>query len=93
MSHPLAPAPALFNALITLVVFVRLLSLDSPGPWIVIHAVFRSLAPTQALSAEPSLECTGWFPGSLSAGVQPRWIQGTRRVDGVGVERLVCLLM
>ena len=56
MSHPLAPAPALFNALITLVVFVRLLSLDSPGPWIVIHAVFRSLAPTQALSAEPSLE-------------------------------------
>ena len=28
-----------------------------------------------------------------SAGVQPRWIQGIRRVDGVGVERLVCLLM
>ena len=27
------------------------------------------------------------------AGVQPRWIQGIRRVDGVGVERLVCLLM
>ena len=23
------------------------------------------------------------------AGVQPRWIQGIRRVDGVGVERLV----
>ena len=29
----------------------------------------------------------------LGAGVQPRWIQGTRRVEGVGVERLVCLLM
>ena len=28
-----------------------------------------------------------------SAGVQPRWIQGIRRVDGVGVERLVYLLM
>ena len=27
------------------------------------------------------------------AGVQPRWIQGIRRVDGVGVERLVYLLM
>ena len=27
------------------------------------------------------------------AGVQPLWIQGIRRVDGVGVERLVCLLM
>ena len=27
------------------------------------------------------------------AGVQPRWIQGIRTVDGVGVERLVCLLM
>ena len=27
------------------------------------------------------------------ARVQPRWIQGIRRVDGVGVERLVCLLM
>ena len=24
-----------------------------------------------------------------AAGVQPRWIQGIRRVDGVGVERLV----
>ena len=24
-----------------------------------------------------------------AAGVQPRWIQGLRRVDGVGVERLV----
>ena len=33
------------------------------------------------------------FPTRLSAGVQPRWIQGIRRVDGVGVERLVCLLM
>ena len=32
-------------------------------------------------------------PSSQSAGVQPWWIQGTRRVDGVGVERLVCLLM
>ena len=30
---------------------------------------------------------------SFPAGVQPRWIQGIRRVDGVGVERLVCLLM
>ena len=29
----------------------------------------------------------------LVAGVQPQWIQGIRRVDGVGVERLVCLLM
>ena len=29
----------------------------------------------------------------VPAGVQPRWIQGIRRVDGVGVERLVCLLM
>ena len=29
----------------------------------------------------------------LNAGVQPRWIQGIRRVDGVGVERLVYLLM
>ena len=28
-----------------------------------------------------------------SAGVQPRWIQGIRRVDGVGVERLVYLLI
>ena len=27
------------------------------------------------------------------AGVQPRWIQGIRSVDGVGVERLVYLLM
>ena len=27
------------------------------------------------------------------AGVQPRWIQGIRRVDGVGVERLVYLLI
>ena len=26
---------------------------------------------------------------SEGAGVQPRWIQGIRRVDGVGVERLV----
>ena len=25
----------------------------------------------------------------MGAGVQPRWIQGIRRVDGVGVERLV----
>ena len=33
------------------------------------------------------------FPTRLSARVQPRWIQGIRRVDGVGVERLVCLLM
>ena len=24
-----------------------------------------------------------------STGVQPRWIQGIRRVDGVGVERLI----
>ena len=31
--------------------------------------------------------------GSSAVGVQPRWIQGIRRVDGVGVERLVCLLM
>ena len=30
-----------------------------------------------------------WTP----AGVQPRWIQGIRRVDGVGVERLVYLLI
>ena len=28
-----------------------------------------------------------------TAGVQPRWIQGIRRVDGIGVERLVYLLM
>ena len=34
---------------------------------------------------------TGKF--GLGAGVQPRWIQGIRRVDGVGVERLVYLLM
>ena len=27
--------------------------------------------------------------GPKTAGVQPRWIQGIRRVDGVGVERLV----
>ena len=33
------------------------------------------------------------FPTRLSAGVQPRWIQGIRRVNGVGVERLVCLVM
>ena len=26
---------------------------------------------------------------TAAAGVQPRWIQGIRRVDGVGVERLV----
>ena len=31
--------------------------------------------------------------GPKTAGVQPRWIQGIRRVDGVGVERLVCLVM
>ena len=30
---------------------------------------------------------------SQSAGVQPRWIQGIRRMDGVEVERLVYLLM
>ena len=30
---------------------------------------------------------------SQSAGVQPRWIQGIRRMDGVDVERLVYLLM
>ena len=30
---------------------------------------------------------------SEDAGVQPRWIQGIRRVDGVGVERLVYLLI
>ena len=30
---------------------------------------------------------------TMTAGVQPRWIQGIRRVDGVGVERLVYLLM
>ena len=29
---------------------------ELPGPWIVIHGVFHSLAPTQGLSAEPSLE-------------------------------------
>ena len=29
----------------------------------------------------------------ISAGVQPWWIQGIRRVDGVGVERLVYLLI
>ena len=29
----------------------------------------------------------------VAAGVQPRWIQGIRRVDGVGVERLVYLLI
>ena len=34
-----------------------------------------------------------WLQSPSAAGVQPRWIQGTRRVDGVGVERLVCLLM
>ena len=28
-----------------------------------------------------------------SVGVQPQWIQGIQSVDGVGVERLVCLLM
>lgn len=36
--------------------------LNSPGPWIVIYTVFHSLAPTQGLSAESSLEWTGWFP-------------------------------
>ena len=29
----------------------------------------------------------------LSAGDQPRWIQGIRRVDGVGMEKLVYLLI
>ena len=45
---------------------------------------------------EDSSPVPTWILGyfwSLPAGVQPRWIQGIRRVDGVGVERLVCLLM
>ena len=33
------------------------------------------------------------FIHSFTAGVQPRWIQGIRRVDGIGVERLVYLLI
>ena len=38
-------------------------------------------------------DCSHEIKRCLLAGVQPRWIQGIRRVDGVGVERLVSLLM
>ena len=38
-------------------------------------------------------DCSHEIKRCLLAGVQPRWIQGIRRVDGVGVERLVYLLM
>ena len=47
------------------------------------------------LSGFLSRPCQGLRPcvESVPTGVQPRWIQEIRRVDGVGVERLVCLLM
>ena len=47
------------------------------------------------LSGFLSRRCQGLRPcvESVPARVQPRWIQGIRRVDGVGVERLVCSLM
>ena len=69
---------------------------------------FSSGGQSMGISASVSvlpMNIQDWFPlgwtgcislqskGLSSAGVQPRWIQGTRRVDGVGVERLVCLLM
>ena len=67
------------------------------------HARALSFRAVAAVSCFPSRESRDlWlsleafprgFPTRLSAGVQPRWIQGIRRVDGVGVERLVCLLM
>ena len=31
--------------------------------------------------------------GKYAAGVQPRWMQGIRRVDSVGEERLICSLI
>ena len=34
-----------------------------------------------------------WAALSCFAGVQPRWIQEIRRVDSIGVERLVYLLI
>ena len=47
---------------------------------------------TAALQAPLSVEFTRQELWS-GAGVQPRWIQGIRRVDGVGVERLVYLII
>ena len=40
-----------------------------------------------------NVQTTEQLYSSHTAGVQPRWIQGIRRVDDVGVERLVYLLI
>ena len=49
------------------------------------------------LERQEELQCRAIIPRvpqiSQCAGVQPRWIQGIRRMDGVDVESLVYLLM
>ena len=61
------------------------------------HALEKEMAAHSSVLAWkiPGMGEPGGLPsmGWHSAGVQPRWIQGIRRVDGVGVERLVYLLI
>ena len=49
--------------------------------------------PTSMSALERNPQVPAPPPTRSYAGVQPRWIQGLRRVVGVGVERLVYLLM
>ena len=54
------------------------------------HLPFSRAPGQPCLSPEP---CFWWncrhVERRFPAGVQPRWIQGIRRVDGVGEERLI----
>ena len=49
--------------------------------------------PKSMSSLERNPQVPALTPHKVFAGVQPRWIQGIRRVDGVGVVSLVYLLM
>ena len=48
---------------------------------------------SQRKAMPKNAQTTAQLHSSHTAGVQPRWIQGIRRVDDVGVERLVYLLI
>ena len=62
--------------------------------WTVAHQALLSMEfPRQEYWSGLPFLSPGDLSNPVNAGVQPRWIQGIRRVDGVGVERLVCLLM
>ena len=78
--------------------------MDRGACWAAVHGVARSRTQLSdftftfhfhALKKEMETHSSvlAWRILGMGAGVQPRWIQGIRRVDGVGVERLVCLLM